>query len=172
MTDLQQPEAPPLDLTAPSLYFNRELSWLDFNDRVLQLAEDDTQPLIERLKFCAIYSSNLDEFFMVRVAGLQEYVDAGIDRPREDGRSPAETIAAIGNEVREQTRRQSACLDGVLRPALAEHGIRIVGVDDVDGPERDRLWELVCAEFPLYATYQRRTKRRVLLFVLEPSDHT
>ena len=116
MTDLQQPAAPPVDLDAYGLYFNRELSWLQFNDRVLQLAEDESVPLLERVKFCAIYSSNLDEFFMVRVAGLQEYVDAGIDRPREDGRSPAETIAAIGNEVREQTRRQSACLDRVLRP--------------------------------------------------------
>ncbi len=82
MTDLQQPEAPALDLADPSLYFNRELSWLDFNERVLQLAEDDRQPLLERLKFCAIYSSNLDEFFMVRVAGLQENVDAGIEKPR------------------------------------------------------------------------------------------
>ena len=110
MTDLQQPEAPAApspDLTDLSLYFNRELSWLDFNDRVLQLAEDDSVPLLERLKFCAIYSSNLDEFFMVRVAGLQEYVDAGIDKPREDGRSPAETIAAIGAAVREQTHRQT-----------------------------------------------------------------
>ena len=96
MTDLEQPtpEAPPVDLEQPSLYFNRELSWLDFNDRVLQLAEDPRVPLLERVKFAAIYSSNLDEFFMVRVAGLQEYVDAGIDKPREDGRSPAETIAA------------------------------------------------------------------------------
>ena len=109
MTDLQQqPDAPPPappDLSDTSLYFNRELSWLDFNDRVLQLAEDDSQPLLERLKFCAIYSSNLDEFFMVRVAGMQEYVDGGIDRPREDGRSPAETIAAtVSAGVRPSSR--------------------------------------------------------------------
>src|SRR5215218_4705407 len=141
VTDLQQPEAPGSapDLAAPSLYFNRELSWLDFNDRVLQLAEDESVPLLERLKFCAIYSNNLDEFFMVRVAGLQEYVDAGIERPREDGRSPAETIDAIGARVREQTRRQTACLDGVLRPALAEHGIRIQTCDEVDPRHHDEL---------------------------------
>src|SRR3954453_21811005 len=120
------------DLSDAGLYFNRELSWLDFNDRVLQLAEDESVPLLERLKFCAIYSSNLDEFFMVRVAGLQEYVDAGIDKPREDGRSPAETIAAIGATVREQTRRQTICLDRGLRPALAGHGIRIQTCDEVD----------------------------------------
>ena len=107
MTDLEQPapEAPPVDLEQPSLYFNRELSWLDFNDRVLQLAEDPRVPLLERMKFAAIYSSNLDEFFMVRVAGLQEYVDGGIDRPREDGRSPAETIAAtVSAGVRPSSR--------------------------------------------------------------------
>ena len=100
---------------------------------MLQLAEDDSVPLLERLKFCAIYSSNLDEFFMVRVAGLQEYVDAGIERPREDGRSPAETIEAIGAAVREQTRRQTRVPGSdVLRPALAEHGIRIQTCDEVD----------------------------------------
>src|SRR5215217_5406740 len=127
MTDLQQPDAlaTAVALEAPELYFNRELSWLQFNDRVLQLAEDESVPLLERVKFCAIYSQNLDEFFMVRVAGLQEYVDAGVERPREDGRSPAETIAAIGAEVREQTRRQTACLERVLRPALGEPAIRI-----------------------------------------------
>jgi polyphosphate kinase len=142
VTDVQQPEAlqaPPPDLADPSLYFNRELSWLDFNDRVLQLAEDQSIPLLERVKFCAIYSSNLDEFFMVRVAGLQEYVDAGIDKPREDGRSPAETIAAIGTAVREQTRRQTAVLDRDLRPALAEHGIRIQMCHEVDARHREEL---------------------------------
>jgi polyphosphate kinase len=144
VTDLQQPEAPAataVDLDDPALYFNRELSWLQFNDRVLQLAEDESVPLLERVKFCAIYSSNLDEFFMVRVAGLQEYVDAGIDRPREDGRSPAETIDAIGEEVREQTRRQTRCLEEVLRPALAEHGIRILHCKEVDPRHRDELAE-------------------------------
>ncbi len=144
MTDLEQPEAPPAaepDLTDYSLYFNRELSWCDFNDRVLQLAEDESVKLLERLKFCAIYSSNLDEFFMVRVAGMQEYVAGGIDRPREDGRSPAETIAAIGETVREQTRRQSDVLERVLRPELAEHGIRIQTCAEVDARHREELTE-------------------------------
>src|SRR5260370_25658894 len=72
--------APP-DLEHPSLYFNRELSWLDFNERVLQLGEDKTLPLLERIKFCAIYEDNLDEFFMVRVAGLHDQVDAKLDVP-------------------------------------------------------------------------------------------
>ena len=66
-----------LELTDPSLYINRELSWLDFNDRVLQLAEDESLPLMERLKFLAIFVTNLDEFFMIRVAGVHDQVDAG-----------------------------------------------------------------------------------------------
>src|SRR5215207_9242563 len=143
MTDLEQPaaDAAPIDLERPSLYFNRELSWLDFNDRVLQLAEDPHVPLLERCKFAAIYSSNLDEFFMVRVAGLLEYVDAGIVRPREDGRTPAETIAAIGATVREQMARQTACLEGDLRPRLDERGIRIQHCDEVDPEHRAELDE-------------------------------
>jgi polyphosphate kinase len=141
VTDLQQPEAPApaVDLEDYSLYFNRELSWLDLNDRVLQLAEDASVPLLERLKFCSIYSSNLDEFFMVRVAGLQEYVDAGIERPREDGRTPSATIAAIGAEVRAQMARQTRCLDGDLRPALARHGIRIQTCAEVDASHGEEL---------------------------------
>src|SRR5215472_3347090 len=70
-----------IDLRDPALYINRELSWLDFNDRVLQLAEDERSPLLERVKFCAIYTTNLDEYYMVRVAALQDQVDAGVDTP-------------------------------------------------------------------------------------------
>jgi polyphosphate kinase len=129
------------DLTDRSLYFNRELSWLQFDERVLELAEDPGVPLLERVKFCAIFSSNLDEFFMVRVAGLHDQIDAGIEAPLQDGRTPSETIAVIRDRVRELTGRQAACLDGSLRPALAEHGIRIVGVSEVSAADRDRLNE-------------------------------
>ena len=130
-----------VDLKSPSLYFNRELSWLDFNDRVLQLAQDDSVPLLERAKFLAIWSSNLDEFFMVRVAGLHDQVDAGIDRPKQDGRTPMQAIEAIRELVRGQQGRASACLQGQVRPALSEHGIRIVGLDEVEQADRDRLEE-------------------------------
>src|SRR5881296_2315793 len=82
----------PEDLARPSLYINRELSWLEFNDRVLQLAEDEEVPLLERVKFCAIYTTNLDEFYMVRVAGLHDQVDAGVTTRGPDGRTPSETI--------------------------------------------------------------------------------
>src|SRR5215212_325307 len=108
MTDLAapRPEAESVaDLVDPALYFNRELSWLDFNDRVLQMAEDRRAPLLERLKFCAIWSSNLDEFFMVRVAGLHDMVDAGIDSPGKDGLNAAETIERIRTVVADQQER-------------------------------------------------------------------
>src|SRR3954447_10946783 len=83
------------ELSRPDRFFNRELSWLDFNDRVLQLAEDESVPLLERLKFCAIWSSNLDEFFMVRVAGLHDQVDAGVEAASQDGLTPEQTVARI-----------------------------------------------------------------------------
>src|ERR1700731_1571854 len=81
------------DAADPSLYLNRELSWLDFNDRVLQLAEDERVALLERVKFCAIYTTNLDEYYMVRVAGLRDQIEAGVENPGQDGRTPSQTIA-------------------------------------------------------------------------------
>jgi polyphosphate kinase len=93
------------------------------------------------VKFCAIASSNLDEFFMVRVAGLHDQIDAGIETPLQDGRTPIETIAAIRSTVREHLARQGAVLDRELRPGLAEHGIRIVGVDEVGEAEQEALDE-------------------------------
>ena len=134
-------QAPDHDLDADELYFNRELSWLGFNDRVLQLAEDPDTPLLERLKFCAIYSSNLDEYFMVRVAGLHDQIDAGVDKPLQDGRTPLETLQEIRRLVRDQAARQAACLDDELRPALAGHGIHILHCHEVEDPDRVRLAE-------------------------------
>ncbi len=118
------------ELTDPELYVNRELSWLDFNDRVLQLAEDESVPLLERLKFLAIFVTNLDEFFMVRVAGVHDQVDARVDARGPDGLSPSETLVAIGEKVRRLDRRHSRQFDEIVCPALAEHGIRIVGCED------------------------------------------
>jgi polyphosphate kinase len=129
------------DLGDPGLYYNRELSWLQFNERVLELAEDATVPLLERVKFCAIYSSNLDEFFMVRVAGLHDQIEAGIEKPLHDGRTPSETIDAIRTTVRAHSARQSRLLDHDVRPALSEHGIRIVRYSDVDRTDRKSLDE-------------------------------
>src|SRR3954468_5022141 len=139
-TSATQPVAAP-DLEDPALYFNRELSWMQFNERVLELAEDASVPLLERVKFCAIYSNNLDEFFMVRVAGLHDQIDAGIEKPLQDGRTPSETIAELRRMVRAHVARQTRCLQHDLRPALAEHGIRIVTCAEIDDGERARLNE-------------------------------
>jgi len=143
VTSVQQPRVATAaaDLGDHSLYFNRELSWLDFNDRVLQLAEDESTRLLERVKFTAIYASNLDEFFMVRVAGLLDQIDAGIEKLREDGRTPAETIAEIRRVVRGQIARQTACFEDRLRPELTEHKICIVGYREVDARFRSELDE-------------------------------
>ncbi len=127
------------DLMSPSLYLNRELSWLDFNERVLQLAEDESIPLLERVRYCAIYSTNLDEFFMVRVAGLHDQIDAGVDNPGQDGLTPSETIAAIRERVLELNARLNRCLAGELQPALARHGIRIIGWRELDEDQRAEL---------------------------------
>ncbi|MBV9311011.1 MAG: RNA degradosome polyphosphate kinase, partial [Solirubrobacterales bacterium] len=125
------------DLTDPALYINRELSWLDFNDRVLQLAEDRSLPLIERLKFLAIFTTNLDEFFMVRVAGVHDQLDAGIDARGPDRLSPTETLRGIEDHVRGLDQRHAGQFEE-LRPLLAEHDIRIVTCAD----SRDKQKEI------------------------------
>jgi len=119
----------------PSLFANRELSWLDFNDRVLQLAEDESLPLLERVKFLAIFVTNLDEFFMIRVAGVHDQVDARIDARGPDGLSPLETLEAIAEKVTALDRRHSLQFKEVIQPALAEHGIRIVSCEDSGASE-------------------------------------
>jgi polyphosphate kinase len=145
MTDVSQPlqevaadraesrEGTP-DLSDRRLYVNRELSWLDFNDRVLQLAEDESIPLIERLKFLAIFTTNLDEFFMIRVSGVHEQVEARIDARGPDGLSPTEVLAAIHDQVRELDRRHADQFTRVIRPELAEHGIRIIDCEQSGAP--------------------------------------
>jgi polyphosphate kinase len=130
-------EAPSLE--SPELFTNRELSWLQFNERVLELAEDSDTPLLERVKFCAIYASNLDEFFMVRVAGLHDQVDAGIDARGVDGLSPSETLERIRVRNRELGARHSHVWDDELRPALAERGIRVVDCDTCQGDDLQEI---------------------------------
>jgi len=129
------------DLADPSLYFNRELSWVAFNERVLELAEDSTVPLLERVKFGAIYASNLDEFFMVRVAGLTDQAEAGIGSRGPDGLSPSEQIESIREKVLELDERLHRCFEGTLRPALAEHGICIVSLDSASPELRAEIAE-------------------------------
>ncbi len=127
------------DLDSAELYTNRELSWLDFNERVLELAEDGRTPLLERIKFLAIYTTNLDEFIMVRVAGLHGQVDAGIDARKADGLSPSQTIERIGERTRELGKRLARQWEEEVRPALSEEGIRVVASGDCSEKELEAL---------------------------------
>ncbi|MFZ1174742.1 MAG: polyphosphate kinase 1, partial [Mycobacterium sp.] len=120
-------------------YLNRELSWLDFNARVLALADDNSLPLLERAKFLAIFASNLDEFYMVRVAGLKRRDEMGLSVRSADGLTPREQLVLIGEQTqRIATRHARVFLDSV-RPALAEEGIYIVTWADLDQAEREEL---------------------------------
>ena len=117
---------------APPRYRNRELSWLDFNARVLALAEDERVPLLERAKFLAIFGQNLDEFFQVRVAGLKDQVAAGVGKASPDGRTPAEQLLDIRDRLDVLLpRMQAAFLEGVT-PGLADAGIRLSSWADLD----------------------------------------
>jgi len=120
-------------------YLNRELSWLQFNERVLAVAEDPTLPVLDRVRFSAIFTSNLDEFFQVRVAGLREQVAAEAVGTNADGLSPTAQLAAIDDVVRMLVARQYAMLHDELLPALAAAGIEIVEYDDTSGDERSHL---------------------------------
>src|SRR5215207_6406074 len=130
-------QTPALD--SPELFVNREVSWLQFNERVLELADDERTPLLERVKFLAIYAANLDEFFMVRVAGLHDQVEAGIDARGPDGLSPDETIERISERTRELGRRHSLHWEEHVRPALAEHGIRVIDCTNCDRKELEAV---------------------------------
>jgi polyphosphate kinase len=123
----------------PSHFLNRELSWLEFNQRVLGEAEDPRNPLLERVKFFCITNSNLDEFFEVRVAGLKQQVESHVVERSIDGRTAAETLQAVTRRVREMVDEQYRCWRNELRPSLARHGIRFLGIDELSSADRDWL---------------------------------
>ena len=129
----------PTGLDDPSLYFSREVSWLEFNDRVLSEALDERNPLLERLKFLAIYSTNLDEYFMVRVAGLKQQVEAEVLRRSDDGRLPAEHLLAISSRLIPSLQRHMRCLKEEILPGLADQGVRILSHAELDAETRGRL---------------------------------
>jgi polyphosphate kinase len=120
----------PADLSAPALYINRELSWLEFNHRVLAQAQDPSHPLLERVKFLAIAGTNLDEFFMVRVATILKKFRAGIEETSFDGLSTAEELAIIRSRALAQIDEQTACWARDLRPQLAAEGIHFLEPSD------------------------------------------
>ena len=131
-----------LDISAEApRYLNRELSWLDFNERVLALAADEDVPLLERAKFLAIFSQNLDEFFQVRVAGLKEQVSAGIGATSPDGRTPGQQLLEVRERVERLVERQQRLfLDGVA-PALAANGVRLSSWDELDDDDEKFMVE-------------------------------
>ncbi|MEY4396275.1 MAG: hypothetical protein RLZZ40_31 [Actinomycetota bacterium] len=124
-------------------YLDRELSWLSFNRRVLELAEDETVPLLERVNFLAIFANNLDEFFMVRVAGLKRRIETGIAVPTNIGRLPADVLASIHQTAQQLQVRHATLAENVLIPALREAGIEIVSMarlSDNDKAQTDELF--------------------------------
>ena len=138
-TEAAQIELPPSLLHQRQLLFNRELSWLEFNRRVLEEALDEAQPLLERLKFLAIFSTNLDEFFMIRVSGLKEELEDEVIEPSPDGLTPAEQIKAISERLRPMLSAQLKCLQRDVLPALKTHGIEINHYDELSEDERHAL---------------------------------
>src|SRR6478752_5658417 len=128
------------DPTLPeNRYLDRELSWLAFNQRVLELAEDPLLPVLERANFLAIFASNLDEFFMVRVAGLKRRIATGLAVPTNVGRAPLDVLAGISAQAHELQERHAAAWHDLVRPTLAENGIVVTTWAELDGPERERL---------------------------------
>ena len=140
------PDAPPA-ATASAIenplpedrYLNRELSWLDFNGRVLALAADTSLPLLERAKFLAIFASNLDEFYMVRVAGLKRRDEMGLSVRSADGLTPREQLRLIGERTQQLATRHAQVFRESVRPALAEQGIHIVTWSDLTEADRSEL---------------------------------
>ena len=131
--------APTRDLDNPHYYFNRELSWLEFNNRVLHEAIDERTPFLERLKFVAIYSSNLDEFFMVRVSGLIEQVSAKVYSKTGDGLSPAQVLEVIRRELKPKLQQQHTLFQHKLRPQMQQHGIFLLDYDQLNQEQQQYL---------------------------------
>ena len=131
-------------------YLDRELSWLHFNQRVLELAEDPTVPLLERVNFLAIFASNLDEFFMVRVAGLKRRIVTGLAVPTNTGRVPADVLASINSFALELQHRHARAFHDLVKPALDEASIHVETWADLDDADRARVDEIFAEQiFPV-----------------------
>jgi polyphosphate kinase len=139
---LDAAEIKPEETGPPDRFVNRELSWLDFNERVLALAESPRLPLLERVKFLAIFASNLDEFYMVRVAGLMRQLDAGLSRRSPDGLTPRAQLEAIADRVFPIVRRHAEVWQDELMPALKENGIAILRWGELEDHQRKELDDL------------------------------
>ncbi|MGQ9870717.1 polyphosphate kinase 1 [Leptodesmis sp.] len=138
---MRKRKAPPvkINLSDPQYYFNRELSWIEFNNRVLHEAFDPRTPLLERLKFLSIFSSNLDEYFMVRVAALKQQVEAQVTRLSADGRTAQEQLDLISQRLRPMVTQQHQHFEQALRPQLAAQGIYLLDYVDLNQEQRNYL---------------------------------
>lgn len=130
---------PPINVTDPQWYISRELSWLEFNRRVLHEATDTRTPLLERLKFLAIFSSNLDEYFMVRVAVTKQQIQADVHKRTPDGRTPPEQLEAISQRLRPMVEEVHSYCERELRPQLIEGGIHLLNYDNLTPTQTDYL---------------------------------
>jgi polyphosphate kinase len=135
----QQPVSEPVDLDNPELYINRELGMLEFNYRVLEEALDPSIPLLERVKFLAIFANNLDEFFMIRVSGLREQVAAGVIETPADGLTPAQQLAAIRKRLLPMLDRQYRCFRDDILPGLQQDNIFVVRFDELPDDRKEAL---------------------------------
>ncbi len=128
-----------IDLSAPQYYLSRELTWLEFNARVLHEAMDERTPLLERLKFMGIFSSNLDEFFMVRIAAIGQQIEAKVSKLTPDGRTPQEQLAVASDRVQKLVTQQHQHFETVLRPAMTKQGIYLLDYFDLNQEQRNYL---------------------------------
>ena len=132
---VEDPADPSVNFRSP--YFNRELSWLAFNRRVIEEAIDSRNPLLERVKFLAIWASNLDEFFMIRVSGIKQQISARVQKQSPDGLTPTEQLAAIRRVLLPALEEERTLLHSELLPALREHGIQIYNYADLNHQQRE-----------------------------------
>ena len=138
------------ELLPPQFIIDRELSWLDFNTRVLELAEDSSIPLLERVRFLAIFSSNLDDFFMIRVASTKIKIESGASAANVDGYSPSELLRGINEKVSELIKRQVSCFHNSIKPELKRADIHIVHWSDLTEVERSYIKEIFDSQiFPV-----------------------
>ena len=148
-----------ISLDDPKFFLNRDTSWLDFNRRVLEEAEDEGNPLLERLKFLSISASNLDEFFEVRVAAMMQQIEDGYNEAGPDGLTLTAKRDILAKLTHEFVDHQYQCWNARLRPALAQHGIRVLGLHELDAENLPWIAVELPPETPEWAAIRDRLMR-------------